>query len=58
MHSQTKINHSMEILSIQIDNKIFQLLSLQQFNNIKLSFFASHRKVSFFHYVRLLDTLK
>ena len=35
------------MLSIQIDTKSLELLIYHQFNNIKLSFFASHMKLSF-----------
>ena len=35
------------MLSIQIDTKSFELVIYHQFNNIKLSFFASHMKSSF-----------
>ena len=41
------------MLSIQIDTKSLELVIYHQFNNIKLSFFASHNRV--FHYVRLID---
>ena len=43
------------MLSIQIDTKTVELVIHHQFNNIKLSFFAGHNKMSF-HYVGLLDT--
>ena len=50
------------MLSIQIDTKSLELVIYHQFNNIKLSFFASHMKSSFpvldvIDAVRLLDTL-
>ena len=35
------------MLSIQIDTKSLELVIYHQFNNIKLSFFASHMKSSF-----------
>ena len=48
------MSHSIDIFSIQVDT-----IALNQFNNIKLYFFASNMKRSFFHYVqRLLDTLE
>ena len=42
MTTKVKMSHSIHMLSIQIDTK-----SLWLFNNIKLSFFASHMKRSF-----------
>ena len=38
---------SIHMLSIQIDTKSLKFLIYYQFNNIKLSFFASHMKLSF-----------
>ena len=35
------------MLSIQIDTKSLELVICHQFNNIKLSFFAIHMKLSF-----------
>ena len=35
------------MLSIQIDTKSLELVIYRQFNNIKLSFFATHMKSSF-----------
>ena len=46
------------MLSIQIDTKGLELVIYHQFNNIKLSFFASHIKSSLIDAVRLLDTLE
>ena len=37
--------------------KTLKLVIRHQFNNIKLSFFASHVKLSFAYYVRILDSL-
>ena len=37
----------MHMLSIQIDTKSLELVIYHQFNNIKLSLFASHMKSSF-----------
>ena len=37
-------SHSIHMLSIQIDTKNLELIIYHQFNNIKLSFFASHIK--------------
>ena len=51
------MSHCIHMLSIQIDTKNPGLIIHHQFNNIKLSFFAGHNKMSF-HYVRLLDTLE
>ena len=46
------------MLSIQIDTKSLELVIYHQFNNIKLSFFASQMKASLIDAVRLLDTLE
>ena len=53
-----KRSHPINMLSIQIDTKSLELVINHQFNNIKLSFFASHMKSSFPDAVRLLDTLE
>ena len=50
------------MLSVQIDTKSLELVIYHQFNNIKLSLFASHMKSSFpvldvIDAVRLLDDL-
>ena len=44
---QIKMSHSIHMSSIQIDTKSLELIIQYQFNNIKLSFFASHIKRSF-----------
>ena len=46
----------MHMLSMEIDPKSLEQVIYHQFNNIKLSFFASHMKSSF-HYVRLTDAV-
>ena len=46
------------MLSIQMYTKRLELVISHQFNNIKLSFFASHLKSSLSFAVRLLDTLE
>ena len=46
------MSHSIDMLSIQIDTKSFQI------NNIKSSFFASNMKQNFFMYAHLLGTLE
>ena len=48
------MSHSIHMLSIQIDTKNPGLIIHHQFNNIKLSFFASQIK----SYVWLLDTVE
>ena len=45
------------MLSNQIDIKSLELVIYHKFNNIKLSFFASHMKSSF-HCVRLIDAVR
>ena len=45
------------MLNIQIDTKSLEPIIYHQFNNIKLSFFASHIKSSF-HYVRLINVVR
>ena len=55
--SKSKCIHSIHILSIQIDTKSLKLVIYHQFNNIKLSFFTSHVKSSFY-YVRLMDAVR
>ena len=47
MYGQIKMSHSIHILSIQIDTKRLELSIYHQFNNIKLSFFASPIFASF-----------
>ena len=42
--------HSIHMLSIQIDAKSLELIIYHQFNNIKLSFFAIRMKLSFPQY--------
>ena len=42
-----KRSHSIHMLNIHIDTKSIELVIYYQFNNIKLSFFASHMKRSF-----------
>ena len=44
MYGQIKGSHSIHMLSIQIETKSLKLVIYHQFNNIKLSFFASHMK--------------
>ena len=46
-HLIIKRSHSIHMFSIQIDTKSFELVIYHQYNNIKLSFFASPMKSSF-----------
>ena len=39
MYDQIKMSHSIHMLSIQIDDKSFELVIRHQVNSIKLSFF-------------------
>ena len=48
------MSHSIHMLSIQIDTKSHRLVN--QFHNMKLYFFVSHKKNGVFHYVCLYDT--
>ena len=50
------MSHSIYMASIQIDTKNLALDFHHQFNNIKLSLFASQTKLGVPLYVRLLDT--
>ena len=53
------MSHSIHMLSIQIDSNSLELVIYHQFNNIKLSFFASHKNQNrVFHYVRLIDVVR
>ena len=57
------MSRSNHIVSIQIDTKNLEFVVLHQFNNVKLSFFASYMKLSFAQFtfqsaVRLFDTLE
>ena len=62
MYSLIKRSHPINMLSIQIDTKSLERVIYHQFNNIKLSFFASHMKSSsplcLIDAVRLLDTVE
>ena len=44
MYGLILLSNSIHILSIQINIKSLELVIYHQFNNIKLSFFASHMK--------------
>ena len=47
MYDLIKRSHSIHILSIQIDTKSFEVVICHQFNNIKLSFFATPHEIEF-----------
>ena len=63
MYVEIKRSHSIHMLSIQIDTKSLELVIYHQFNNIKLSLFASQMKSSFplcmfIRYSRVVEKLQ
>ena len=52
------MSHNIHMLSIQIGTKSHELVIHYQFNNIKLSFFASHMKRSFPLFIRCSKVIR
>ena len=57
MYDQIKMSHSIHMLSIQIDDKSFELVIRHQVNSIKLSFFQVIWN-GVFHYGRFIDAVR